>query len=986
MTRKVILKDTNNEELIPYTSLATGAEAGRVRPDNSTIEVNANGVINVKQSGLTTKANVGLDNLNSDGQMIIDSANGTISNCILEIPQNIKLTLENNVLTLKAGSTVALTGYNTYTTRTTTADITKDGWVSQWYSKKVLIFIGATGTWFGYKEVSKVGSGSSLPADNTNYDDFYLTTDYSLYEWSNGAWNALAYSYPLCVIDIDSNGVASFAKDRKGRDIIFNSVGFIGHHAFIYPNVKGLTPQKFNADGTLKSGLRTNTSLAIIEMNQGQYGGYNRVISLVEGNPTNNAGSYIEIDTRADVKNVAWVRQYVKNENVIVAKTPNDISEFLGGLYPPQTPLIEYNYDGTAVTDFTIRQPYDGARYLLTDEIEEQVEQNTSDIATKQNVITGAATSITDNNLTANRALTSNSNGKVDVTTTTTTELNYVHGVTSAIQTQLNAKASIALDNLSTSGQMIIDSANGTISNCILEIPQNIKVTLENNVLTLKSGSTVVNGTSTYQTATSTQDSSTTLTLVQGRYLIFTRISDFPIIVYSLESCVSGNTDSLAGTGIRHIWLDTTNKNVKLVFEDSSSAIRTYPLCVIDVDSNGVASFAKDSNSNDMIFNGAGFIGHHAFVYPNVKALLPDKFNDDKSLKSESYISKSLIIEELVNYRGLNNSSITIPAGDRWSAYREVNTYEDFLAQYPSAFSNTRFYVKNRNKIYVYNTQYGVLENNSIVFAYYTYDGTTVTDFTIRQPYEGARCLLTDEKADDSSVVHNKGDESIAGHKSIVDTIDYENASNPTNYRGRQYQQSSGAFIEGLQNKTDSSWLNYVQFRTNGSVKFSGTALTIPTPTENTTSSTQADTVGARVTMLNALYPVGSVYIGTQATCPLATLIPNSTWQLQNSGLVLQCSDSGHTAGTTISAGLPNITGILGTHSYVGEQWSKDGSITGAFYKDTSLSENHIKDVSGTNNGTYNFGFDASKSNSIYGNSTTVQPPALVVNVWIRTA
>ena len=34
----------------------------------------------------------------------------------------------------------------------------------------------------------------------------------------------------------------------------------------------------------------------------------------------------------------------------------------------------------------------------------------------------------------------------------------------------------------------------------------------------------------------------------------------------------------------------------------------------------------------------------------------------------------------------------------------------------------------------------------------------------------------------------------------------------------------------------------------------------------------------------------------------------------------------------------------------------------------------------------YFFDFDASLSNSIYGNSTTVQPPALVVNIWKRTA
>ena len=59
----------------------------------------------------------------------------------------------------------------------------------------------------------------------------------------------------------------------------------------------------------------------------------------------------------------------------------------------------------------------------------------------KQDAITGAATTITSDNLTASRAVTSNSNGKIDISDTTSTELSYVHGVTSAIQTQLDAKA-----------------------------------------------------------------------------------------------------------------------------------------------------------------------------------------------------------------------------------------------------------------------------------------------------------------------------------------------------------------------------------------------------------------------------------------------------------------------------------------------------------------------------------------------------------------
>ena len=56
----------------------------------------------------------------------------------------------------------------------------------------------------------------------------------------------------------------------------------------------------------------------------------------------------------------------------------------------------------------------------------------------KQNAITGAASTIASQNLTANRALVSNGSGKVGVSAVTSTELGYLDGVTSNIQSQFN--------------------------------------------------------------------------------------------------------------------------------------------------------------------------------------------------------------------------------------------------------------------------------------------------------------------------------------------------------------------------------------------------------------------------------------------------------------------------------------------------------------------------------------------------------------------
>lgn len=65
----------------------------------------------------------------------------------------------------------------------------------------------------------------------------------------------------------------------------------------------------------------------------------------------------------------------------------------------------------------------------------------------KQAKITGGATSITSSNLSASRALISDGNGKVDASDVTSTELKYLDGVTSNIQTQLNGKAAASHGN-----------------------------------------------------------------------------------------------------------------------------------------------------------------------------------------------------------------------------------------------------------------------------------------------------------------------------------------------------------------------------------------------------------------------------------------------------------------------------------------------------------------------------------------------------------
>lgn len=75
----------------------------------------------------------------------------------------------------------------------------------------------------------------------------------------------------------------------------------------------------------------------------------------------------------------------------------------------------------------------------------------------KQATITGAATTIDDTDLTASRALVSNGSGKVAVSAVTSTELGYLDGVTSSVQTQINTKPNFY------SGSVTVEGGSATV-------------------------------------------------------------------------------------------------------------------------------------------------------------------------------------------------------------------------------------------------------------------------------------------------------------------------------------------------------------------------------------------------------------------------------------------------------------------------------------------------------------------------------------------
>lgn len=124
-------------------------------------------------------------------------------------------------------------------------------------------------------------------------------------------------------------------------------------------------------------------------------------------------------------------------------------------------------------------------------------------------------------------------------------------------------------------------------------------------------------------------------------------------------------------------------------------------------------------------------------------------------------------------------------------------------------------------------------------------------------------------------------------------------------------------------------------------------------------------------------------WISEDPTSPAALF--GGTWQEIAQDRVLMGASYYHAAGSTVEAGLPNITGSVGRFAsghHSNELDRKQGALS------YSGQGNNLGYYSSS--GSYGYGyyidFNASSSNAIYGRSNTVQPAAYYVHIWRRVA
>ena len=200
---------------------------------------------------------------------------------------------------------------------------------------------------------------------------------------------------------------------------------------------------------------------------------------------------------------------------------------------------------------------------------------------------------------------------------------------------------------------------NTKVSNCITEIPQDIKLELNNGTLTLKAGSKVYvpNGVGVFDVKNITSDLTTTET-GNDKYILTIR-SDGNLRKWQLMNCLSGST---APTGVQYpLWYDTTNNLMKTSQNGGQtwSSGDSFPLCIFTV-SNGVIT------SIDQVFNGFGYIGSTVYALPGVKGRIPNGRNADGSLKSIEFTTDNITtigVNDSVKYFGIKKEGNEVKAG-----------------------------------------------------------------------------------------------------------------------------------------------------------------------------------------------------------------------------------------------------------------------------------------------------------------------------------
>ena len=263
------------------------------------------------------------------------------------------------------------------------------------------------------------------------------------------------------------------------------------------------------------------------------------------------------------------------------------------------------------------------------------------------------------------------------------------------------------------------------ITNCITKIPQDIKLELSDGKMTLKAGSKLYKPDSTFVTINS--DKIRTATYADA--IAFYDIDNDVFSWCQKTECYSQDTTPTYTQYM--LWYDTANNTVKVTNDTGATWSEcTLPICEFTADSTKITSI-------DQVFNGFGYIGNTIFALPGIEGLIPNGRNIDGSLNNIKFTTTSVLTGTTVGtYNGYIVMSSSVIAG--WAFFNSEYDFENNINKYRDT------------------------KNNVAIVGTLSVESGCITSFNPKSPIK---------LADDQEVVHNIGDEEIAGIKEFKDYI-----------------------------------------------------------------------------------------------------------------------------------------------------------------------------------------------------------------------
>ena len=244
-----------------------------------------------------------------------------ITNCITEIPQDIKLELNNGVLTLKAGSKVYVpNGFEADGVTKKFDEVTVENDIT--YSEAYMVSVAC---YVVYNQTIK--NINILALEDTGFS--YDSTNNKVIH-SNLSGNTL--SLPISLVHRDTTGIGSL-------DQTFNGFGYIGSTVFVTKGVKGLIPNGRNEDGTLRN-------------NEVAFDGV-KTATLTYG----NQDYYIGLDKYKNIHFLAThITTYLEDENFTL--------DHVTGIHQPWALVGRMKGDANnAISNFTPKLPFRAVDY-----------------------------------------------------------------------------------------------------------------------------------------------------------------------------------------------------------------------------------------------------------------------------------------------------------------------------------------------------------------------------------------------------------------------------------------------------------------------------------------------------------------------------------------------------------------------------------------------------------------------------------------------